>query len=101
MELKENLKNGCTCKTKKYGVVKVVNDEKKFKTYLKMGLDVFKNDEDRKQEVTEAKALKATEKLEEERLKDREKYQNDKMKRVRQIAKDLKNAEKINKEAKK
>lgn len=69
MELKENLKNGCTCKTKKYGVVKVVNDEKKFKTYLKMGLDVFKTDEELEQPKKETKSLKTVEKKSKESKK--------------------------------
>ena len=97
MELKEAYKNGCTCKTKLFGVVKVVNDEKMFKTYKKMGLDVFKTDEDREQEKKDAKALKDAEKAEEKRLKDRAKYQKDKKAAEAKIKKDLKDAEKANK----
>ena len=96
MELKENYKNGCTCKTKLFGVVKVVNDEKMFKTYKKMGLDVFKTDEDREQEKKDAKALKDAEKAEEKRLKDRAKYQKEKKAKEAKIIKDLKDAEKAN-----
>ena len=97
MELKEKYKNGCTCKTKLFGVVKVVNDEKMFKTYKKMGLDVFKTDEDREQEKKDAKALKDAEKAEEKRLKERAKYQKDKQAKKEKIEKDIANAEKANK----
>lgn len=48
MKLKEIYKNGCRYKTKKYGVVKVVNDPSQFKAYKKMGLDVFEKEEVKK-----------------------------------------------------
>ena len=98
MKLKEIYKNGCTCKTQRFGVVKVVNDESQFKTYVKMGLDVFETKEDIENAKIEAKVLKDADKVEEQRLKDRAKYQKDKKAKADKTAKDLKNAEKINKE---
>ena len=97
MELKEHYKNGCTCKTKLFGVVKVVNDEKMFNTYKKMGLDVFKNDEDIEQEKEKAKAIKDAERIDEQRIKDRAKYQKEKREKEAKIKKDLKDADKANK----
>lgn len=97
MELKEHYKNGCTCKTKRFGVVKVVNDEKMFKTYKKMGLDVFKTEEDFEKEKADAKALKDAEKVEAQRIKDHEAYQKAKKAKEAKIIKDLKDAEKANK----
>ena len=98
MRLKEIYQNGCTCKTKNFGVVKVVNDESHFKLYKKMGLDVFETKEDIEAAKVEAKELKDLEKAEEQRLKERALYQKDKKAKEIKIAKDLKNAEKKAKE---
>ena len=100
MELKDIYKNGARCKTKNFGTINVVNDESQFKLYQKMGLDVFKTDEDREQEKIETKLIKDLEKKEVERLKDRAKYQKDKKAKADKIEKSLKNAEKISKEKK-
>jgi len=97
MELKEAYKNGATCMTKLFGVVKVVNDESQFPLYKKMGLDVFKNDEDRKQEEEDKKALKELERVEKQRLEYRAIAQKEKKAKAEKIAKDLRNAEKASK----
>jgi len=58
MELKDNLKKGGTAYSKVLGHVKIENDPAKFRMYKKLGLDVFKTDEDFANEAEDAKNIK-------------------------------------------
>jgi len=51
MELKEEYKKGGTVHHPKVGHVKIVNNPDKFKSYKKLGLDVFKPKKKKKEEA--------------------------------------------------